>query len=161
MRCKNSNSENIKKKMTDVYDPDFWQTFLDYTIRSTKMRKNTALFKVWELLVSEIVCLFFFLGWMNFNPFKIFLNRSPPQKKNPAKWGYNSIFFGKGKTIYILGTETHYLNQNWNFKAKVIHLYLLAEEACEQANIPECVCIEKFHMQDRHPKWLNIIYFFF
>ena len=46
--------------MTDVYDPDFWQTFLDYTIRSTKMRKNTALFKVWELLVSEIVCLFFF-----------------------------------------------------------------------------------------------------
>lgn len=62
MRCKNSNSENIKKKMTDVYNPDFWQTFLDYTIRSTKMRKNTALFKVWELLVSEIVCLFFFFS---------------------------------------------------------------------------------------------------
>ena len=82
MRCKNSNSENIKKKMTDVYDPDFWQTFLDYTIRSTKMRKNTALFKVWELLVSEIVCLFFFFfGWMNYNPFKSFLNRPPPKKK--------------------------------------------------------------------------------
>lgn len=56
MRGENSNSENIKK-MTDVYDPDFWQTFLDYTIRSTEMRKNTALFHVWELLVT----IFFFL----------------------------------------------------------------------------------------------------
>lgn len=61
MRGENSNSENIKK-MIDVYDPDFWQTFLDYTIRSTEIRKNTALFHFWELLVTATV--FFFFFWL-------------------------------------------------------------------------------------------------
>lgn len=41
MRGENSNSENIKK-MIDVYDPDFWQTFLDYTIRSTEKKKHST-----------------------------------------------------------------------------------------------------------------------
>lgn len=80
MRGENSNSENIKK-MTDVYDPDFWQTFLDYTIRSTEMRKNTALFHVWELLVT----IFFFFGWLNYNPFKSFSNGSPSPLQKTTK----------------------------------------------------------------------------
>lgn len=80
MRGENSNSENIKK-MTDVYDPDFWQTFLDYTIRSTEMRKNTALFHVWELLVT----IFFFFGWLNYNPFESFSNGSPSPLQKTTK----------------------------------------------------------------------------
>ena len=63
------------------------------------------------------------------------------------------------------------MSENWNFKAKVINLYLLHKEEHEKAYISKSLCVEKesenlkhlgekFHMQDRHPKWLNIIYFF-
>lgn len=81
----------------------------------------------------------FFFGWMNYNPFKSFSNGPPPPKKKKTKVRLWFHFLWKRENC-ILGIETHYLNQNWNFKAKVIHLYLLAEEACEKANNPECVC---------------------
>lgn len=65
------------------------------------------------------------------------------------------------------------MNEHWNFKANVMNLlHSLYRQEHEKANIYKSLCVEKelgswkylgekFHMQGRHPKWLNIIYFFF
>lgn len=56
-----------------------------------------------------------------------------------------------------------YISGHYNFKAK--------DTSRKKVNTHKSLCVtripeslqrlgEKFHMQDRHPKWLNIIYFF-
>lgn len=73
--------------------------------------------------------------------------------------------------LNCLHLDTH-RSEGWHFKVKAINLYSLYNEECEKANISKSWFVEKepgswkdlgekFHMQDRHPKWLNIIYFFF